>query len=69
MRSVPATSDEGASAVEYGLIVTGIAAVVILVVFALGSFVKGTFKDTCDSVSKPGYINAATGGASSNCDQ
>jgi len=61
--------DEGASAVEYGLLVAAIAAIIILVVFALGTFVKGAFKDTCNAIAKPGYINSATGGASNNCNQ
>jgi pilus assembly protein Flp/PilA len=65
----PELGDEGASAVEYGLLVAAIAAIIILVVFALGTFVKGTFKDTCDELARPGYINAATGGANSDCDQ
>ena len=42
-------NDEGASAVEYGLLVAAIAAVIILLVFALGGFVKGAFKTTCDA--------------------
>lgn len=62
-------AEEGASAVEYGLLVAAIAAVIILVVFALGTFVKGSFKQTCDAFAKPGYITAATGGASSDCTQ
>ena len=41
--------DEGASAVEYGLLVAAIAAVIILLVFALGGFVQGAFKTTCDA--------------------
>ena len=41
--------DEGASAVEYGLLVAAIAAIIILLVFALGGFVKGAFQDTCDA--------------------
>jgi len=41
--------DEGASAVEYGLLVAAIAAIIILIVFALGTWVKGAFKDTCDA--------------------
>jgi pilus assembly protein Flp/PilA len=57
--------DEGASAVEYGLLVAAIAAVVILVVFALGSFVKGSFKDTCDTIHDSGYINST--GSSNDC--
>ena len=42
-------NDTGASAVEYGLLVAAIAAVIILLVFALGGFVKGAFKQTCDA--------------------
>jgi pilus assembly protein Flp/PilA len=43
-------SDEaGASAVEYGLLVAGIAALIITIVFALGSPTLGMFKNTCDS--------------------
>jgi pilus assembly protein Flp/PilA len=40
--------DEGASAVEYGLLVAAIAALIILVVFAIGKFVKSAFDETCD---------------------
>jgi pilus assembly protein Flp/PilA len=42
--------DDGASAVEYGLLVAAIAAVILLVVFALGKVVKGSFQDTCNSI-------------------
>jgi pilus assembly protein Flp/PilA len=59
--------DEGASAVEYGLLVAAIAAVIILVVFALGSWVKGTFSSTCHTIKDSGYINSA-GSASNDCD-
>ncbi len=38
--------DEGASAVEYGLLVAAIAAVVVGVVFLLGTTVKGAFSKT-----------------------
>ena len=41
--------ERGASAVEYGLLVTAIAAIVILVVIAIGQFVKGTYDNTCGS--------------------
>lgn len=64
-----ASRDEGASAVEYGLLVAAIAAIIILVVFALGTYVKGAFHDSCSAFNKPGYINAVTNGASSNCNQ
>jgi pilus assembly protein Flp/PilA len=50
MRS-PKQHDEGASAVEYGLLVAAIAAVVLIVVFAVGKFAKGSFQDTCDNLA------------------
>jgi pilus assembly protein Flp/PilA len=43
--------DEGASAVEYGLLVAAIAAIIVLIVFALGKFVQGGFKTTCDAMA------------------
>ena len=58
--------DEGASAVEYGLLVAAIAAIIILVVFALGTFVKGAFKDTCTAFDNSNAVNA-NGPASSDC--
>jgi pilus assembly protein Flp/PilA len=60
--------DEGASAVEYGLLVAAIAAIIILVVFALGTFVKGAFKDTCDAFKSSNTVNSY-GPASNNCNQ
>jgi pilus assembly protein Flp/PilA len=52
-RSVRTTADRGASAVEYGLMIAAIAAVIVGTVFALGGFVKGTFDKTCDALNKP----------------
>jgi pilus assembly protein Flp/PilA len=60
--------DEGASAVEYGLLVAAIAAIIILVVFALGSFVKGAFKDTCQNFKDSNSVNSVAG-ASNDCNQ
>ena len=51
-------NEEGASAVEYGLLVALIAAVIVLAVFALGSLVKNAFEKTCDDVSTNGNITA-----------
>lgn len=51
-------TDDGASAVEYGLLVAGIAALIVLVVFALGGFVKGAFKGTCNAMSS--NVSSAT---------
>ncbi|MCW2780988.1 MAG: Flp family type IVb pilin [Marmoricola sp.] len=44
-------NEDGASAVEYGLLVAGIAAVVVLVVFALGGVIKNAFSSTCSAVA------------------
>ena len=46
--------DEGASAVEYGLLVAAIAAVIVVVVFALGGLVKDKFNKTCNGISSNG---------------
>jgi pilus assembly protein Flp/PilA len=42
--------DKGASAVEYGLLIAAIAAVIVVIVFALGSVVKNKFQNTCNAV-------------------
>jgi pilus assembly protein Flp/PilA len=67
LRKLTKKNDEGASAVEYGLLVAAIAAIIILVVFALGTFVKGAFKDTCQSFKNSNSVNSVTGGASNDC--
>lgn len=43
--------ESGAAAVEYGLIVAAIAAVILLTVFYLGGYVEGTFKAACTAFS------------------
>ena len=43
--------ERGASAVEYGLLVAGIAALIVAVVFAFGGVIQGVFTDTCDAVA------------------
>ena len=42
--------EDGASAVEYGLLVAGIAALVVTVVVFFGGAVGDLFGDTCDTV-------------------
>lgn len=42
--------ETGASAVEYGLLVAAIAALIVLIVFALGGVVSSVFSDTCDTI-------------------
>ena len=59
--------DEGATAVEYGLIVAAIAAIIVLVVIALGGYVKGAFKKTCNDVSKAGAGTTVTAAQGATC--
>jgi pilus assembly protein Flp/PilA len=44
-------SERGASAVEYGLLIAGIAALIVVVVFAFGGSLSGIFSKTCQSVA------------------
>jgi len=49
------TKDRGASAVEYGLMVAAIAAVIVGIVFGLGNVVADVFTSTCQSIqASPG---------------
>jgi pilus assembly protein Flp/PilA len=43
--------ERGASAVEYGLLIAGIAALIVVAVFALGPVVNEAFTDTCDEIT------------------
>ena len=60
-RLVNRKDETGASAVEYGLLVAAIAALIVIIVFALGGVVKEVFKDTCDT------IKGSASNISSNC--
>ncbi len=53
------SGDTGASAVEYGLILVAIAAVVVAGVFALGGTVTEMFSDSCDLVQSAASTTAA----------
>jgi pilus assembly protein Flp/PilA len=51
--------ERGASAVEYGLLIAGIAAVIVIIVIALGGQIEDAFSDTCDEIAKrPGAATA-----------
>ena len=50
VRRLESRDEDGASAVEYGLLIAGIAALIITVVFFFGGAVSELFTDTCDSV-------------------
>lgn len=43
--------ERGASAVEYGLLIAGIAALIVAIVFIFGDALSGVFQTTCDSVA------------------
>jgi pilus assembly protein Flp/PilA len=43
--------EDGASAVEYGLLVAGIAALIVAVVFLFGGVIKNSFSSTCGKIS------------------
>jgi pilus assembly protein Flp/PilA len=52
--------EEGASAGEYGLLVAGIAALVVAVVFLFGGMIQDVFNDTCKSVQTKGATTNGT---------
>lgn len=49
-RLVARRDERGASAVEYGLLVAAIAAIIVTIVFLLGGVVKEVFTDTCTGI-------------------
>ena len=51
--------ERGASAVEYGLLIAGIAALIVVIVFAFGGVLRSVFTDTCTEV--------ATSATNTNC--
>ena len=60
LQRLTARKDEkGASAVEYGLLVAAIAALIVIIVFSLGGVVKEVFNKTCTTV-QTGATTTAT---------
>lgn len=55
-------TEDGASAVEYGLLVAGIAALIVAVVFLFGGMIKGVFSHTCSQIG-----TASTSGTAATC--
>jgi pilus assembly protein Flp/PilA len=43
--------ESGASAVEYGMIVFAIAAVIVAILFLLGGVVEETYSDSCTTIA------------------
>jgi pilus assembly protein Flp/PilA len=54
-------TEDGASAVEYGLLVAGIAALIVAIVFLFGGVIKNSFDSTCKT------IKGGASGAASSC--
>jgi pilus assembly protein Flp/PilA len=55
LRGQKAKMDErGASAVEYGLLIAGIAALIVAIVFLFGGVIKNIFQNTCNQVGASG---------------
>ena len=44
--------ERGASAVEYGLLIAGIAALIVTIVFLFGGVINDVFTETCDAVNQ-----------------
>lgn len=61
LRKLMSRNEDGASAVEYGLLVAAIAAVIVIIVFALGGFIKNAFSTTCNA------IGTGTSQGNANC--
>ncbi|MFT3872201.1 MAG: Flp family type IVb pilin [Nocardioides sp.] len=57
LRSRFTRSERGASAVEYTLLVVGIAAAMIVTTFALGDSVTNSFDESCKAVSQTTSCN------------
>ena len=60
-RLVNRKDEKGASAVEYGLLVAAIAALIVVIVFALGGLVKNVFKDTCSEIGTKASVSNSCG--------
>ena len=50
--------EDGASAVEYGLLVAGIAALIVAVVFLFGGMISNVFSSTCNKIKTSGSFSS-----------
>jgi len=60
LRLDDAIADSGATAVEYALIVSAIAAVIVAAVFLFGGAVNHLFQNSCAAVNSGGQTATAT---------
>ncbi len=51
MTRTPAPAERGASAVEYGLLIAGVAALIVAIVLLFGGAVTDLFTDSCTTVT------------------
>jgi pilus assembly protein Flp/PilA len=58
-RAWPSAGDRGASAVEYGLMVSAVAALIVAVVFGFGSMIQNTFGKTTNCIQQLGHDTPA----------
>ncbi len=61
-RRVHGGPDEGASAVEYGLLLAAVAAVIVAAVFLLGGAVHELFGTSCSTIQSQANTNANCNG-------
>jgi pilus assembly protein Flp/PilA len=62
IRNIVAKRDEeGASAVEYGLLVAGIAALIVAIVFIFGGMIKDVFSGTCKKIDDSTSVISVAG--------
>ena len=47
----PSRDEAGASAVEYGLLIAGIGALIVAVIFAFGGAINTVFSNSCGTVA------------------
>ncbi len=51
MAPLPRRDERGASAVEYGLLIAGIAALIVAVIFLFGAQVTSLYSGTCNNIA------------------
>lgn len=56
--------EDGAAAVEYGILVAAIAAAIIIIVVALGAKIQATFQNICNALQNVPGVTAGSCAAS-----
>jgi pilus assembly protein Flp/PilA len=52
--------ERGASAVEYGLLIAGVAALIVIAVFAFGGGSSGLFQNSCETIMEANSVGSCT---------